>query len=93
CTKGAFSMAFAIRDLSVLAYANGFTLWHYRAGKEQLEGVCASGFFTDAADMLATGDIMMVSAADGARVLCVAGSANHNDPGTRSSSVTLARLA
>jgi hypothetical protein len=25
-------MAFSARDLSVLAYANGFTLWHYRTG-------------------------------------------------------------
>ena len=29
-------MAFAIRNLSVLAYANGFTLWHYKAGKDRL---------------------------------------------------------
>ena len=29
-------MVFAIRNLSVLAYANGFTLWHYKAGKERL---------------------------------------------------------
>jgi hypothetical protein len=27
-------MAFAIRNLSVLAYANGFTLWHYKSGKK-----------------------------------------------------------
>ena len=32
-------MAFAIRNLSVLAYANGFTLWHYKAGKDRLEQV------------------------------------------------------
>ena len=31
-------MAFAIRNLSVLAYANGFTLWHYKAGKDRLDG-------------------------------------------------------
>ena len=30
-------MAFAIRNLSVLAYANGFTLWHYKAGRDPLE--------------------------------------------------------
>ena len=30
-------MAFAIRNLSVLAYANGFTLWHYKAGNDRLE--------------------------------------------------------
>lgn len=64
-------MAFAIRNLSVLAYANGFTLWHYKAGRDGLEQVEALDFFADAADMLAEGDMMMVSAADGGRILCV----------------------
>ncbi len=64
-------MAFTIRNLSVLAYANGFTLWHYKAGQTSLENVAQPGFFSDAADMLAGGDIVMVSAADGVRMLCV----------------------
>lgn len=64
-------MVFAIRNLSVLAYANGFTLWHYKAGKERLEAVARANFFADAADMLAVGDLVMVSAADGARILCI----------------------
>lgn len=64
-------MAFAIRNLSVLAYANGFTLWHYKAGRDQLEQVEALDFFADASDMLAEGDMMMVSASDGGRILCV----------------------
>jgi ketopantoate hydroxymethyltransferase len=64
-------MVFAIRNLSVLAYANGFTLWHYKAGKERLEAVTAANFFADGADMLAVGDMIMVSAADGARIICV----------------------
>ena len=63
-------MAFAIRNLSVLAYANGFTLWHYRAGRDPLEQVETQDFFADAADMLAEGDMMLVSASDGG-VLCV----------------------
>jgi hypothetical protein len=65
-------MAFAIRNLSVLAYANGFTLWHYKAGKDRLEQVETRDFFADAADMLAGGDMMMVSAADGGRILSIA---------------------
>ena len=65
-------MAFAIRNLSVLAYANGFTLWHYKAGRDPLERVATQDFFADAADMLAEGDLMMVSAADGGRILCIA---------------------
>lgn len=65
-------MAFAIRNLSVLAYANGFTLWHYKAGRDRLEQVETVDFFADAADMLTDGDLMMVSAADGGRILTIA---------------------
>jgi hypothetical protein len=65
-------MAFAIRNLSVLAYANGFTLWHYKAGKDRLSHVEKEGFFADAADMLAEGDMMMVTAHDGGRILSIA---------------------
>ena len=65
-------MAFAIRNLSVLAYANGFTLWHYKAGRDQLEQIETRDFFADASDMLAEGDMMMITAADGGRILSVA---------------------
>ena len=65
-------MAFAIRNLSVLAYANGFTLWHYRGAEEPLAAINAAGFFADAADMLCTGDIVMVTAQEDARILAVA---------------------
>ncbi len=66
-------MYFAIRNLSVLAYAQGFTLWHYRAGAARLERVASRGFFDDAADMFAAGDMLMVSAEEGGRVLFVTG--------------------
>ena len=49
-------MAFVIRNLSVLAYANGFTLWHYKAGRDPLSHVQTVDFFADAADMLSEGD-------------------------------------
>ena len=65
-------MAFAIRNLSVLAYANGFTLWHYKSGSDRLQSVAARDYFADAADMLTQGDLMMISAPDGARVVTVA---------------------
>jgi hypothetical protein len=64
-------MDFAIRNLSVLAYAQGFTLWHYRAGASRLDQVADRGFFNDSADMFAVGDMVLVSAADGGRVLFV----------------------
>ena len=74
-------MSFAIRNLSVLAYAQGFTLWHYRANVPTLgatlvqpasaDEVGAAGFFDPAADMLAQGDMVLVSARDAGRVLFV----------------------
>ena len=71
-------MAFAIRNLSVLAYAQGFTLWHYKAGSDRLDDVAASGFLADAADMLAAGDMLFISASDGGRIAFVAPS--NGDP-------------
>jgi hypothetical protein len=65
-------MSFALRNLCVLAYANGFTLWHYKAGTDPLNDVSGQGFFADAADMLAAGDMIMISAQDGGRLAAVA---------------------
>ncbi len=65
-------MSFAVRNLSVLAYANSFTLWHYKAADDALPVVSQPGYFDDAADMLATGDMLLVTAPEGGRVLCVA---------------------
>jgi hypothetical protein len=64
-------MAFTFRNLSVLAYANGFTLWHDKATGDCLDHVGDSGFFANVDDMLAAGDIVMVSATDGARIFCM----------------------
>jgi hypothetical protein len=64
-------MAFAIRNLSVLAYAQGFTLWHYKAGAEKLAQVARGGFFNHAADMFAPGDMLMVSGTEGGRMFFV----------------------
>ncbi|WP_284944182.1 hypothetical protein [Acidisoma cladoniae] len=61
-------MAFVLRDLCVLAYANGFTLWHYSAREDPLDAVSGQGFFSDAGDMLTTGDMIMISAHDGGRL-------------------------
>jgi hypothetical protein len=67
-------MAFAIRNLSVLAYANGFTLWHYKGAGDAPSSIMAPNYFDDAGDMLASGDMVMVSAADCGRILSVAAS-------------------
>ena len=64
--------AFVLRNLSVLAYANGFTLWHYKAGAGKLAEISLPDFFHSADDMLTAGDIMMISASDGVRILAIA---------------------
>lgn len=64
-------MTFAIRNLSVLAYAQGFTLWHYRVRDAVLAVAQAEGFFSPAADMLAAGDMILISATDGGQVAFV----------------------
>ena len=68
-------MAFAIRNLSVLAYAQGYTLWHYKAGTATLEQTAKNGFFDNAGDMMAPGDMIMISASDGGRIVHVAATA------------------
>lgn len=68
---------FAIRNLSVLAYAQGFTQWHYRgnrtvAAPTRLAEMLAPGFFNSAVDMIAVGDHIHISALDGGGILSVA---------------------
>lgn len=58
-------MPYVIRNLSMLNYANGFTLWHYRAASHRVEDVEEPGFFDEAATMVKDGDMMLISAADG----------------------------
>ena len=64
-------MAFTIRDLSVLAYANGFTLWHYKTASDTLADIAGDDYFAEASDMMAVGDMVMVSATRGCRILGV----------------------
>ncbi len=64
-------MPFVLRNLSVLAYANGFTLWHYKAPGERQASVMRRGYFNDAGDMLAVGDMILLSASDGGRLVCI----------------------
>jgi hypothetical protein len=53
-------MAYASKDLSVLAYANGFTLWHFTTVDLGTD-VDTSGYFNDASDMLRVGDIIVAN--------------------------------
>ena len=53
-------MAFKSKDLSVIAYANGFTLWHYTT-PDAAEDVDTTGYFNLAADMLRIGDMILAN--------------------------------
>ncbi|WP_448204522.1 hypothetical protein [Azospirillum sp. sgz302134] len=53
-------MAYASKDLSVLAYANGFTLWHYTTADRAAE-LDARGYFNAAADLLRVGDMILAN--------------------------------
>jgi hypothetical protein len=61
-------MAFNPRDLSVLAYANGFTLWLYKT-RDRLLDLDENSYFDPAAELLAHGDMIMVTASDGAKLV------------------------
>ncbi len=51
-------MTFANNNLSVLAYANGFTLWHYRT-TDAATTVDTTGYFNAAINMLRVGDMIL----------------------------------
>ncbi|MDJ0950629.1 MAG: hypothetical protein QNJ94_17080 [Alphaproteobacteria bacterium] len=51
-------MAFDPRDLSILAYANGFTLWHYRT-QDAAAQISGKGYFDAASELVEAGDIIL----------------------------------
>jgi hypothetical protein len=66
-------MAFALEGLSVVSYADGFTLWHYRAGTDTRAAVATAGYFTAAGHMLRAGDMLVANTADGMALMVVSG--------------------
>lgn len=57
-------MAYNAKNLSVLAYANGFTLWHY-ATDDTAATADTTGYFNDAAGMLRIGDMILANVETG----------------------------
>lgn len=55
-------MAFKNANLSVIAYANGFTLWHYKT-QDGIQDINEE-YFTPVADLMAAGDIFILNCAD-----------------------------
>lgn len=56
-------MAFQNKNLSVIAYANGFTLWHY-AGDEKMNTITAAGYFDSVKTLMNVGDVVIINASD-----------------------------
>lgn len=55
-------MAYNSNNLSVLAYANNFTLWHYTTTDSSVTG---AGYFNSASDMLRVNDLIISNIATG----------------------------
>ncbi|MBC8159107.1 MAG: hypothetical protein H8E94_07235 [Alphaproteobacteria bacterium] len=53
-------MAYQSKDLSVLAYANGFTLWHFTT-TDAAAVVDSADYFNDASDMLRVNDMVLAN--------------------------------
>ena len=53
-------MSFQSTDLSVLAYANGFTLWHY-ATTDAHTAARVAGYFNAASHLLRVGDMILAN--------------------------------
>jgi hypothetical protein len=62
-------MAFGTRNLSVLAYANGFTLWHY-VSPDKMAAIREPGYFNEA-EYLRKGDMVLVNSGDVSGTLVV----------------------
>lgn len=64
-------MAFKNKELSVIAYANGFTLWHYTTTEDNLVDIKYDYFPEEIAKLMACGDIMIINAADTTEILAI----------------------
>ena len=77
------TMAFQYKSLSVIAYANGFTLWHY-AADETLATIKTAGYFNSVKTLMNVGDIVIVNGSDDTTIKVV---------GVSDESITLGALA
>lgn len=56
-------MAFKNKNMSVLAYANAFTLWHYRS-EDTIEMIKDPKYFTPLYTLVNVGDIIILNCAN-----------------------------
>ena len=63
-------MGFKKEDLSVIAYANGFTLWHYKT-QDKIDDLQGEYFPKRVRDLMAVGDIIIVNATNETGIRCI----------------------
>lgn len=58
------------KNLSVLAYAQGFTLWHYKVSStEEFQAVDDNNFFSDTAgSFISLGDVILITGGPNAKI-------------------------
>lgn len=56
-------MTFKSQNLSVLSYANNFTIWHYLTD-DKLQDVKQSGYFNNAGIMIRKNDLIILNTKD-----------------------------
>ena len=59
-------MAMDSKNLSVLAYSNGFTLWHYKTADTK-ETVVGANYFDKVANIFNVGDLIIASVNTGVK--------------------------
>lgn len=55
-------MAFQNKNLSVIAYANGWTLWHYTTNNDSMEEITKDEYFTPVHTLMNAGDFICIVA-------------------------------
>ena len=58
-------MAFQNKNFNVIAYANGFTLWHYSSNEETLEEIEQDNYFNIVYTLMNNGDIIIIAGKTG----------------------------
>ncbi len=81
-------MAYDSKNFSVMAYANGFTLWNY-SSEDDLNTVKGSGYFNDIAPFARKGDMILTNAGTASTLEPAVLSVSSIEDGT----VTVAALA
>ena len=64
-------MAFLNKNLGVLCYCQGFTLWQYKSTSDSLEQIEWAGYFDKIMTLMAHGDIIIINARDGTAIRAV----------------------